>query len=154
MPLLSDVVATLLRSIVVLTPNWQYLDCATTASLLTYSMQHSHSWKANRFSASQKIPRILWNPKVNYRIYKYPPPVAILSQSSPVHTPSYYFLHILPSTPGSSKWFLSLRIPHQHAVYTSTLPHTCYVPRSSHSCRIGHPNNICWGVQIINLLSM
>ena len=32
---------------------------------LTYSMEHSPSWEANRFSASQEIPHILWNPKVH-----------------------------------------------------------------------------------------
>ena len=31
--------------------------------LLNYSIQHSSSWEANRFSANQEIPRILWNPK-------------------------------------------------------------------------------------------
>jgi hypothetical protein len=39
--------------------------------LLTYSLEQSPSWEANRFSASQKIPRILWNPKVHYRIHKF-----------------------------------------------------------------------------------
>ena len=29
--------------------------------LLTHSMEQSPSWEANRFSASQVIPRILWN---------------------------------------------------------------------------------------------
>jgi hypothetical protein len=37
--------------------------------LLTYSMEQSPSWEANQFAASQKIPCILWNPKVHYRIY-------------------------------------------------------------------------------------
>ena len=36
----------------------------------TYCMQHSSSWEANRFTASQEIPRILWNPKVHYRSQK------------------------------------------------------------------------------------
>jgi hypothetical protein len=34
--------------------------------LLIYSMEQSPSWEANRFSASQGIPHILWDLKVNY----------------------------------------------------------------------------------------
>ena len=117
------------------------------------------SWEANRFSATQDIPRILWNPKVHYRIHKWPSPVSTLGLISPVYALTSHFLKIylsiiLPSTPGSSKWSLSLRFPHQNPAYTSTLPHTCYMYRPPHSSRIYHPKNIGWGVQIITLFIM
>jgi hypothetical protein len=63
--------------------------------LLAYLIHGAEpSWEANRFAVSQEFPRILWNPKVRYRIHKRPPPVSILSQLTPVHTPTSYFLKI------------------------------------------------------------
>ena len=95
----------------------------TLTYLLTYSMEQNRSWEAKRFTVSQEIPHILWNPKVHYRIHKCPPPVPILSQLDPVHTPTSHFLKmhlniILQPTLGPSKWSLVLRFPHQNPVYT------------------------------------
>jgi len=78
--------------------------------LLHYCMQQGPSWQSNSSSASQEIPRNLWNPKVHCRIHKCPLNVPTLNQTYPVHEPTSHFLNnylniiILPSTPGSSKW--------------------------------------------------
>jgi hypothetical protein len=72
-----------LRSALVLTLMWHLPVTHLITYLLTHSMEQKPSWEANRFSASQEIPHILWNPKVHYRIHKCPPPVSILSQLNP-----------------------------------------------------------------------
>ena len=61
--------------------------CAWRAirQLLTHSMVQRPSWEANWLAASQEIPRILWNPKVHYRIHKLPHPS--LSWASPIQSP-------------------------------------------------------------------
>jgi len=123
--------------------------------LLTYSMEQSLSWETNQFAASQDIPRILWKPKDHFRINKCPPPVPILSQLDLVHTPTSHFLKIhlniiLPSTAGFPKWSFPLRFPNQDPLYASPLSHTRYMTRPSQSSRFYHPNNIEWGVQIVN----
>jgi hypothetical protein len=114
--------------------------CHNNLRLLIYSTEQS--FLRCRFSASQEIPRILWNPKAHYRIHKCPPPVPILSHINPVHAPhptswrsslilSYHLRQGLPSG-----------LFPQYLVNTSPIPHTCYMPRSSHSYRFHHPDYI------------
>ena len=55
-------------------------------------------------------------------ICPYPEP----ARSSPTPTSHFLKIHlniILPYTPGSSKWHVSLRFPYQKPVYTSAVPH-------------------------------
>jgi len=98
-----------------------------TLYLLTYSMEQNPSWEANRYSDSQEIPLILWNPKIHYCVHKarhMSIPWARSIQSMP---PTYFLnIHIniiLPSMPGPSKWSPSFRFPRQNHVCTYLLPH-------------------------------
>jgi len=77
-------------------------------------MQQRPSWKIYIPSTSHEIPCIWRNPQVHYHVHKSPPMVSILSQMNSVNTlPSCFStLHlniVLPSTPRSSKWFISFR---------------------------------------------
>src|SRR5215475_302825 len=93
----------------------------------------------------KKFPAFLWNPNVPYRTHKCLPPVPILSQLNPVPTTPSNFLKIhliiLPSISWSPQWPLSLRLPPQHPVHTSILPHTRHMPCPSHSSRFYDPHH-------------
>ena len=104
-------------------------------------MEQSPSWEANWFAASEEIPRISRNPNVHYRIHKCPPPIPILSQLDPVHTPISNFLKIhlniiLPSTPGSPQWSTEGRACH------GLMPryHSCV----QGTCRLKMTVNFVW----------
>jgi len=47
---------------------------------------------------------------------------------SPFHFLKIHFHIILPSWSRSSKWFPSLRFPHQNSICTSPVTHMCYIP--------------------------
>jgi hypothetical protein len=71
-------------------------------------MDKSPTWEADSHSASQEIPRLLWNPKVHYRVHKSQQLVPVLCEMHPVHNFSPYVLQIysniiLPFTPSSSQ---------------------------------------------------
>jgi hypothetical protein len=101
---------------------------------------------------------LLWKPKDHYRTWNSPSSVPVQHQISPgyaLHPTSWRPILILSPClgPRPSKWSLSLRFPHQNPVRTS-LSHTYYIPRPSHSSWFDHPNNIWCGVQATQLLIM
>jgi len=115
---------------------WPYL----LIYLLTDSTEQSPYWEANRFSVSQEIPRILWNPKVHYRVHKCPPTVSILSQINPVHAhhPTFWRSILIISS------HLHLSLPsglfpacfhHQNPACTYPLSDTSYMSIPSHYTR-------------------
>jgi len=52
------------------------------STTIFHSMEQGQFSEAKSCSANQEIPRILWNPEVNYRVYRSPP--LVLVQSSPL----------------------------------------------------------------------
>jgi len=84
-------------------------------------------WEANRFSASQEVPRILWNQEiVQYRVHNSPPPVPILSRSLQSMPPSHFvninLNIILPSSLGLSSGLFPSGFP------TKLCMHVFYPP--------------------------
>jgi hypothetical protein len=61
-------------------------------------MELSPSWEAVNRAATQEIPSILLNPKINYRVHKSPPLVPILSHINPIHTIPSYLSNLILST--------------------------------------------------------
>jgi hypothetical protein len=72
-------------------------------------VEQSPSSEANSRSATQELPKILWNAKLHYRVLNSPPMVPILSKINPIHNTSYYF-----SVPSNETRILCLPIPFQN----------------------------------------
>jgi len=132
-------------------PSWRTIVTYLLACLLAYLLtprSRVHLEKLTGFfPASEEIPRNLWTRRfiaasTSARNMSLSWARSIQSMS-PSHFLKIHFNIILPSTPGSSKWSLSVRFHHQTPVCTCPHPHTCYMP-----CYLpwfGHPNNIWRG---------
>jgi hypothetical protein len=92
---------------------------------LTHSlMELSPSWEGANCAATQKLPSVLWNPKVHCRVHKSPPLFPILSQIYSIHTLSSYlskihFNIVNPPTSCTSQWssqWLSLIITQSYFI--------------------------------------
>jgi hypothetical protein len=97
--------------------------------LLTYSMEQNPTREANLFSVSQEIPRILWNPKVHYRVHKCPPPLPNPSHIDTVLNFTFHFLKIHLRLGHPSDIFLQVSPPKSciHLYFSPYVLHTPYI---------------------------
>jgi hypothetical protein len=103
-------------------------------------MEQSPSREANSFSASQEIPRILWNSEVHYHVHNGPPSVPTLSQLDLVHNLTSLLILFSDLRLGLPSGLFPSGFPTK-TLHTPFLPpHTRYMPRLSHSYRFYHPN--------------
>ena len=96
--------------------------------ILIYSLSFFlSSWRKAFLEKLTRIPSHFREHEGSLPHSQVPPPVPILNQIESLHVATFHFLKIhlniiLPSKPGSPKWSLSLRFPHQNLVYTSPPP--------------------------------
>ena len=87
------VFACVFRRFVTVSDETKFMEFRKHSVFLTItSKDQSPSWEANRFSASQGIPRIVWKPKFYSRIHKRPPPVANYICNTGHYHQDYYIL--------------------------------------------------------------
>ena len=97
-----------------------------TEAYIQNFMEQSPCWGASTSTAIQEISRILWNPKVHYRIHKSTTPLPILSHTDPVHVShptSVISIWILSSYLSLGfQWSPSFSFSSSKTLCTSSLP--------------------------------
>ena len=102
---------------------------------ITNCVQQGLSWQAKCFSVSQDIP-LIYETRGLITVVRRDRHVSLSwarsVQFKPPSPPSYFlkihFNIIFPSTPRSSKWSISFRVPYQNPVFTSPVSLTCSTP--------------------------
>jgi hypothetical protein len=113
-------------------------------------MEKSPSWEASSYSASQEIPRLLWNRKfitVFARSRNWTLSWASCIQSAPSQSIALGFVLIL-------SFHTHFSLPDQNFTCISRLPHAFYILHPYHLPWFDHTDHIWWSVQITKLLIM
>ena len=115
-------------------------------------MGRSRFWEADRSSASQQTPLILWIPNVHYRTHNSPPPFPMLSQidlvhgphpTQPLEDPFYYYPSIYASVFQVDS-FPQVFLP-QPCIHLSSLSHVLHVlPISVFKIANTRPKNVTY----------
>jgi hypothetical protein len=112
------------------------------------------SWGAANCAATQELPSILRNPKVQYRVHKSLPLVPILSHIHPIHSIPSYLSKITHLRLGLSGGLYPSGFPTivLYAFFFST--HSCYMPHPSHPSWLDYSNYTWRRVQVMKFLIM
>jgi hypothetical protein len=112
-------------------------------------MELSVTRDATGCATTRELPKLLWNPKVHYRIHKSSPRALVMSYTKPVNTTDY----ISPRAILILSTHLCLGLP--SGLFPSASPtNNQYEFLPSHPLRLGHSNYNWRGLEITKLFVM
>jgi hypothetical protein len=109
------------------------------------------SWGAINWAATQELPSISWNPKVQYRVH-WSLSWAISIESTPSHLISLrsIFISSTHQRLGLPSGLFPSGFPPISYMHSPS-PHSCYMPGPSHPSWLDHSNYTLWRVQVMKL---